>query len=47
MTPRDMDAMSLWEFTAMVDGYKAANSSDEKPEAPSADEFYAMVANAS
>lgn len=30
----------------MVDGYKAANSSEEKPEAPSADEFYAMVANA-
>jgi hypothetical protein len=38
--------MSLWEFGAMVDGYKAANATEDKPEPPSNEEFYAMVANA-
>lgn len=35
--------MSLWEFVACLDGWKAAHGVEEKPQAPSADEFYDMV----
>lgn len=33
--------MSLWELAALVDGYNKAQG-DNRPEAPTADEFEAM-----
>lgn len=44
-TPQQVDAMSLWEFTAAVSGWIKANAPEEKPEAPSDAEFDAMVIN--
>jgi hypothetical protein len=41
--PADVDAMSLWQFLACLDGWKAANGVEEPPEPPSADEFHDMV----
>lgn len=41
--PSLVDAMSLWQFLACLDGWKAANGVEEKPPAPSADEFHDMV----
>ena len=35
--------MTLWELSACIKGYRIANGVEEKPAAPSADEFYAMV----
>jgi hypothetical protein len=35
--------MTLWQFGACVDGYRAAHETEGKPEAPSKDEFYEMV----
>ena len=35
--------MSLWQFVACVDGWKAANGVSDKPAPPSAAEFYDMV----
>jgi hypothetical protein len=36
--------MSLWEFAAVLEGYRKANSSDEDPLVPpTAEEFRAMV----
>jgi hypothetical protein len=37
-SPREVDAMSLWEFHAAADGYLRANGA-AKAAAPSADEF--------
>jgi hypothetical protein len=42
--PRQVDELSLWEFAEAIDGWKAANGVEEKPEPPNADEFYDMVA---
>lgn len=39
--------MSLWHFQAVMDGYVAANSAgDDEAEAPSEDEFFALVGDA-
>ncbi len=42
-TPEQVDRMSLWQFVACLDGWKAANGVEEKPEPPSAEEFRDMV----
>lgn len=42
-TPRDVDAMSLWEFSAALDGYSKANGAEQEAEAPTYDEHLAMV----
>lgn len=39
--------MSLWQLTACADGWKAANGAEEKPEAPSEEEFHDMVSRLS
>ncbi len=41
--PREVDAMSLWEFTAAADGFARANGAEQTAEAPSYDEHLAMV----
>ena len=41
--PDQVDRMSLWQFVACVDGWKTANGVEDKPAAPSADEFHDMV----
>lgn len=45
-TPQDVKKMSIWEFLFATDGWKKANGAGESDavEAPSEDEFYAMVA---
>lgn len=42
--PDQVDRMSLWQFLACVDGWKTANGVEERPEAPSPDEYRDMVA---
>lgn len=42
-TPREVDAMSLWEFTAAMDGYARANGAGESAQAPSYEEHLEMV----
>lgn len=42
-TPRAIGAMSLYEFAACADGWNAANGAEEALDAPSPDEFHAMV----
>ena len=42
-TPCEVDQMSLWEFEACMAGYAKANGADEKPGAPSDDEFMAAA----
>ncbi|UEM17346.1 hypothetical protein J4G43_025790 [Bradyrhizobium barranii subsp. barranii] len=39
-----VEDLSLWEIVAFIDGYNRANADPEKPEAPSDDEFDAMLA---
>lgn len=42
-TPEQVDRMSLWEFTACVEGYRAAHApSDELPPPPTKEQFEAM-----
>ncbi len=41
--PDQVDRMSLWQFMACLDGWKAAHGVEEKPAPPSADEFHDMV----
>lgn len=45
--PDQVDRMSLWQFIACLDGWKAANGAEDKPEPPSADEFHDMVSRLS
>lgn len=40
--PRQVDAMTLWEFMACVDGWKAANQTDEQA-APAMDDETASL----
>jgi hypothetical protein len=35
--------MTLWELSACIQAWRIANGAEERPVAPSADEFYAMV----
>jgi hypothetical protein len=39
-----VDRCSFWQFRACVDGFNRANGAEEKLEAPTNDEFDAMVA---
>jgi hypothetical protein len=42
-TPAQVNDMSLWEFTACVDGWNRAHG-DNKPEPPSDEEYDALLA---
>ena len=42
--PREIGAGSLWEVLAMVDGWRAANGADDKPEALSDEEHDRLMA---
>lgn len=42
-TPQQVDAMSLWEFAACVDGFVKANGGTEEATAPSPEEHLAML----
>ena len=42
-TPQQVGKMTLWQFNCCVEGYLKANSPEEKPEAPSDQEFDAML----
>lgn len=42
-TPQQVDAMSLWEFAACVDGFVKANGGTEEAAAPSPEEHLAML----
>ncbi len=43
-TPQQVDACSLWQFAAAVDGWNAANGGDEAmPEPPTPEEFHDMI----
>lgn len=42
-SPREVDSMSLWEFSACVDGYNIANGGEEEVEPPSEEQHFAMV----
>lgn len=44
MTPREVDACSLWEFGAAVNGWNTANGGESKPESLSDDEHDALMA---
>lgn len=37
-TPRQVDEMTLWEFTACAEGYNAAHSPTEQTRTPPSDE---------
>ena len=43
MKPADVDACSIWQFAACVDGWNRVHGSEPKPEAPSDAEFDAML----
>lgn len=45
LAPVDVDRMSLWEFTACVDGWNRAHG-DGKPPPPTEDEFEAALRKA-
>ncbi|WP_166657123.1 hypothetical protein [Azorhizobium sp. AG788] len=43
-TPREVDACSLWQFAAAVDGWNTANGGEEAmPAPPSPREFQQML----
>lgn len=42
-TPQQVDAMSLWEFVACVDGYAKANGGAQEATAPTLEEHHAML----
>ena len=44
-TPKDIQEMSLWEYSATMVGWKQANSTgeEEAAQAPSDEEFFAIV----
>jgi hypothetical protein len=42
-TPNEIDGMSIWEFTAAVDGYSKANGGGQDTDAPSYEEHLEMV----
>lgn len=39
-TPQQVGEMSLWQFTAASVGYAKGNGAEEKPSAPSDEEFF-------
>jgi len=43
MRPADVDACSIYQFAACVDGWNKVHGSEPKAEAPSDDEFDAML----
>jgi len=44
MNPREVDACSLWEFAAAVQGWSKAQPGGDKPEAPSEEEHDRLMA---
>lgn len=44
MNPREVDACSLWEFGAAVNGWSKANGGESKPDAMSEQEHDALMA---
>jgi hypothetical protein len=42
-TPRDVDAMLLWELSACADGFSRANGAEQEAAPPSIDEHRDMV----
>jgi hypothetical protein len=43
LTPADVDACSLWQLAACVDGWNRAHGAAPKPEPPSDAEFDRMI----
>lgn len=44
-TPRDVDAMSLWEFVACADGWRKAQPGyEDKPPPPTEEEHEELLA---
>lgn len=43
-SPATIDAMSLWEFTACIEGWAASKGAEDEAEPPSWEEHLAMVA---
>lgn len=39
LSPQQVDAMSLYQYAAVVDGWNAAHGGDGAGQAPSAEEF--------
>lgn len=44
LSPRQVDELSLWEFTVAAEGYDIANGGDEKSKPPSEAEHDALMA---
>jgi hypothetical protein len=42
-TPQQVDAMSLWQFGACIDGWNRSQGGDEDVDPPTAEEFEDMV----
>lgn len=42
-SPQQIDAMTLWEFAACVDGFVKANGGTEETAPPSLEEHHAML----
>lgn len=42
-TPRDVDAMTLWELSAAANGWSKANGAEEEAAPPTWEEHLAMV----
>jgi len=42
-SPREIDAMSLWEFNAAMDGFAKTNGAKQDADAPSYQEHLDMV----
>lgn len=38
-TPQEVEAMSLWQYNAALAGYAKGQGAEDKPEAPSDEEF--------
>jgi hypothetical protein len=43
MTPREVDDLSIWEFTAAMKGWNKANGGDSKPKSLSEEEHDALM----
>jgi hypothetical protein len=41
--PQQVDAMSLWQFAACVEGWNRANGGEDEVEPPTAEEYEDLV----
>lgn len=43
LAPADVDRLSLAQYIAVCEGWRLAHGGEEKPEPPTADEYYRLT----